>query len=642
MTKISRLIFGCILAVSNVLANDIDTLFSRTRKFYALDVSADSIESLILLQHNDGSWEGPVYNKKGHTPIEHLENARFLASGYDKFCSEDRLSQGDFCKRIKLSALKALLFWFSHKNEFESDNWWMNEIGIQRQLAPICFLLWNEIPASLKKLTIECFPQEPSGNGTNRSWISELVAVRGILEQNASLIRLGTSNIEKTMAVTNQEGHQADHSFYMHGNQLYNGCYGKSALSLAARWASIVRETDYSFSNESVNSMALLALEGNRWMMWMGMVDAMTVGREIALKTDNKESFDFRDIIENLASVDTMHKFSYETWRQDISGQESQSGCRYFWRGEMMVCKSQDFYVSLKMSSSRTVGSEFLNRENRKGLWLGMGVLSVYRHPDDYKDIYPLWNWSMLPGVTSYGEANLKEKRVTNKSDYVGGIGDEQFGAAAMILNRPKLSAKKFWFFLDSVVVALGSEISSSHNAAVKTTLDQRLVHSEILMDDSVVWHDGIGYKTLDGQKINVKSEKRTGNWASIGTQKIEENGDVVSLWIDHGARSTNGNYEYLVAVGVGKNFYQEKSSLEIVQNDGKAQVVYDEKLKVLAGVVYKRGRLDVGLISLSFDEPTIFLLRRKMDSCLLKTVKLPNVNLEAANETEISCPIDF
>ncbi len=639
--KFAQVFIGVICLAISSFANDIDTLFARTKEIYKSDVSRDSVEHLVSFQKNDGSWKGPVYGKKGHMPIEHLANVRAMAYGFDQNCSGN-LDNSKFCSDVKQSVIRALTFWFAHQGDFVSDNWWMNEIGVQRELSPISFMMWNVIPQSLRQKIIEYYPREPSGNGTNRAWISENVLVRGILERDENLIHLGTRNIESTMLVTKQEGHQMDHSFFMHGNQLYNGSYGKSALSLAARWAFVTRGLAFAFSQNAIQGMSSLALEGNRMMMWKGMADAMTVGREISQKEGNKETQDYLSIIDYLTAVDSSRGQEYESWREEIQGGEKSSGCLYFWRGEMMVCKSMGHYISLKMSSSRTVGGEFLNRQNRKGLWLGTGVLSLYAHPDDYKNIYPLWDWSMLPGITSYGETNLKEKRVTNKSDYVGGIGDEQFGAAAMILNRPKLSAKKFWFFLDSVVVALGSEISSSHNAAVKTTLDQRLVHSEILMDDSVVWHDGIGYKTLDGQKINVKSEKRTGNWASIGTQKIEENGDVVSLWIDHGVRSTNGNYEYLVAVGVGKNFYQEKSSLEIVQNDGKAQVVYDEKLKVLAGVVYKRGRLDVGLISLSFDEPTIFLLRRKMDSCLLKTVKLPNVNLEAANETEISCPIDF
>ncbi|GEM_PF-4681028 len=649
--NLKRTLLFILCAVICSLANDVDSLFARAKEIYASDITIDSVENLISSQHEDGSWDGPVYGKKGHMPIEHLKNVRALAYGVDQNCSRN-VREKEFCKNLKQTAVKALVFWFDHQEDFVSDNWWMNEIGMQREFSPISFLMWNEIPQLLRQKIIECYPKEPSGNGTNRTWISENVLVRGILERDESLIRLGVRNIESTMLVTKQEGHQEDHSFFMHGNQLYNGCYGKSALSLAARWAFITRGLAFAFSDNTIKDMSSLALDGNRMMMWKGMADAMTVGREISLKDGNRETSEYSTIIDYLAAVDSSRSKEYESWRSEIAGGETFSGCRYFWRGEMMVCKSQDYYVSLKMSSSRTVGGEFLNRQNRKGLWLGSGVLSIYKHPDDYKDIYPLWNWSMLPGVTSYDESDLREKRVTNKSDYVGGISEDRFGIAAMILNRPKLSAKKCWFFLDNKVIALGTEISSSHQSAVKTTLDQRLIHSGVYAGEdtldlrpvtsSYLWHDSVGYKILDKQQMHAVVEKKNGNWNSIGTQKHEESGDVVSLWIDHGVNPKKSSYAYVISVGVGNDFYKEKDSFVVSQNDGDAQIVFDSEHKVLTGVVYKRNRVNVGRIGLSFDEPTIFLLGKKKKSCFLKTLKLPNENLEAAKETKISCPLDF
>lgn len=649
--NLTRIIFAVICAAVFSFANDMDSLFVRSQEIYASEVVLDSVKNLISLQHEDGSWDGPVYNRKGHMPIAHLTNVRILSYGFNQFCSGN-FDEKDFCGNVKRTVIRALDFWFDHKDGFVSDNWWMNEIGMQRELSPISFMMWREITQTLRNRIIECYPLEPSGNGTNRAWISENVLVRGILERDERLIRLGVRNIESTMLVTNQEGHQVDHSFFMHGNQLYNGCYGKSALSLAARWAYVTRNLTFAFSENSIKSMLSLALDGNRMMMWKGMADAMTVGREISLKGGNKETYDYSIIIDYLSALDSSRSNEVNAWRDEIAGKENFSGCRYFWRGEMMVCKSSDYYVSLKMSSSRTVGSEFLNRENRKGLWLGSGVLSVYVHPDDYKDIYPLWDWSKLPGTTSYDESDLKEKRVTNKSDNVGGISDEQFGIAAMTLNRPKISGKKCWFFVENKVIAMGAEISSSHQTAVKTTLDQRLAHTEVLVGkdtlgssqarSSSLWQDRIGYRILDEQLMNVSAETRVGDWSSIGTQKIEEKGNVVSLWVDHGIRPANASYAYLIEIGVNADFYQKKSSIAVVQNNGTAQIVHDVNHKVLAGVVYKKDRVDVGRIGLSFDEPTIFLLRRKGSSCLLKTLELPNENLEAAKETEISCPIDL
>ena len=68
----------------------------------------------------------------------------------------------------------------------------------------------------------------------------------------------------------------------MHGNLLYSGGYGKVTLSIASHWASVCRGTKFAFNGESMKALSALALDGTRWMMWKGMVDPMTMGREIS------------------------------------------------------------------------------------------------------------------------------------------------------------------------------------------------------------------------------------------------------------------------------------------------------------------------------------------------------------------------
>lgn len=619
--------------VSCSLANDIDSLFVRVKEYFSSAVPEDSVRAVLFAQRPDGTWEGPEYRKKGRMPIEHLQNVRLLSEGYEQFCSVGRR---DYCGKLERGILKALDFWFMHKADFVSDNWWMNEVGVQHELSPISFLMWEKMPPLMRRAVIDCYPREPSGNGTNRSWISENVLVRGILEREAGLIRLGLKNLEGTMAVTKNEGPQADHAFFMHGFQLYNGCYGKSALYLASRWAAVTRGTKFAFGEETIRSMAALALEGNRWMMWKGMADAMTLGREISLKGGNKYTSDYAEIVESLALVDSSHRGEYGAWLNDIAGDESLRGCRYFWRGEMLVCKSKSFYASVKMSSRNTVGTEFLNRQNKKGLWLGTGVSSVYRWPDDYGDVYPLWDWSMLPGTTSYGESELKEKRVTSRSDFAGGIGFGQFGVAAMELERPALHGKKSWFFFEDKMVSLGADIGSSHGTEVRTTLDQRPVRSEVWTENGKlegdglwnargVWHGGIGYRVLDGQTMNVAVETRVGNWSAIGTQKAEERGKVLSLWLNHGKRPSKAGYAYMVDAGADSVSFLHTvgASVSVVRNDAVTQVVYDPETRALMGAFFMRGKIEWKGVSVEADGPALFALVRQGENCTMKIAAL-------------------
>ncbi len=54
------------------------------------------------------------------------------------------------------------------------------------------------------------------------------------------------------------------------------------------------------------------------------------------------------------------------------------------------------------MCSERTVGIELnMNSENKLGYWLPYGLTYIYRRGDEYTAIFPVWDWALLPGVTS-------------------------------------------------------------------------------------------------------------------------------------------------------------------------------------------------------------------------------------------------
>ena len=622
--KCFRLIVAVLFAVSASMAGETEILFQRLKQDYSSDVPVDSALMLAGTLRLDGTWPGLEYNKKGHMPIEHLKNVRRLSESHERYCPDP--SRKADCKKIEDAALKSLRYWFSHREKLVSDNWWMNEIGAPRELAPVAFLMWDVVPESLRLQVVSQFPESPSGNGANRAWISELVAIRGILQQRDSLVRLGLQNIKSTVMVTDQEGHQEDHSYFMHGNLLYNGAYGKISLSIVAKWADLCRETVFAFDQETVRAASALALDGSRWMMWKGIVDPMVLGREIARKGGDSRSEGILSTIERLSRIDSLNKNYYNLWMKNIKegSPDSLRGCRYFWRGEFMVCRDSAHYVSLKMSSKNTVGSESINRENRKGKWLGMGVLSVYNSEGAYGNIYPLWDWSKLPGVTGDGSVEQKEKRVTNMAEFVGGLSDGEYGVAAMELVRQGIGGKKSWFFVDGLVVALGAGISSTLDGEITTSLDQRIYRSKAAVQESgdvvydllystkAAWHDSIGYRSLDGEPFYVQVQKRNGNWKEIGTSKEQENAPVMSLWRSHGVRPKDAGYAYSVAVNVGRDDFlkdADKNGAEILENSSRAQVVQVASKSFVAGTLYESQKIQFGSVRLSFSGPCVFLV---------------------------------
>lgn len=622
--KYCNLIFAVLLAAVGSMGNETESLFQRLKNDYAAEPSIESVNDVLQKLRNDGTWPGITYDKKGDTPIKHLKNIRKLAEGYEHFCTMSE--QKDFCGNITKSVDNSLKYWFANNDKFVSSNWWTNEIGIQQEFAAVAFLMWPEISAPLKQKIISQFPETPSRTGTNRTWISELVVMRGVLEQREPMVHLGLREIESTILETGAEGHQVDHSFCMHGSLLYSNGYGKVSISIASHWAFLCKGTRYAFSPETQDALTTLALEGNRWMMWKGMVDPMTMGREITRKGENKDALGFLPIIDRLASVDSVHSKEYDAWRREVKGSNVLRGCRYYWRGEMLVCRSNDFYTSLKMSSKKTVGSELVNRENRKGLWLGTGVLSLYRHGYDFDDIHPLWDWSKIPGVTSSREYEQSEKYLTNPSEFVAGLSDDNAAVATMEVKKKGVNGKKTWLFVDGKVIALGSDIGSERDDEITTSLDQRYFRTEVLgknklnvVMDSIysldaVWHDSIGYKSLDGKPFQLQVQKRKGNWKDIGTQRGEESDSLFTIWRSHGVKPKAEKYAYFIEMNVGKKQFAKwagKNDVTILANDGKSQVVRYQS-QYVAGALYEAQTIEVKPYKIMFSAPCLFLLRQQ------------------------------
>ena len=56
--------------------------------------------------------------------------------------------------------------------------------------------------------------------------------------------------------------------------------------------------------------------------------------------------------------------------------------------------------VFVHMLSSRTLATECVNTENKRGRMLADGATTVYSAEDQYTSVFPLLNWTLLPGTT--------------------------------------------------------------------------------------------------------------------------------------------------------------------------------------------------------------------------------------------------
>ena len=68
------------------------------------------------------------------------------------------------------------------------------------------------------------------------------------------------------------------------------------------------------------------------------------------------------------------------------------------------------------------------------------GATYIYKDGKEYLDIFPLWDWRKLPGVTAFEDNApmplIKSYQPRNKGTFVGAVSDGKQGMTVMELDR--------------------------------------------------------------------------------------------------------------------------------------------------------------------------------------------------------------
>jgi chondroitin AC lyase len=292
-------------------------------------------------------------------------------------------------------------------------------------------------------------------------------------------------------------------------------------------------------------------------------------------------------------------------------------GNRHFWCSDYMVHHRPNWMASVKMFSTRTINAELVNSEGPRSQHLSDGANFLYLTGDEYLDIFPVWDWTKVPGTTAEQNTleiagETKSIGIKSKCSFVGGVSDGTFGLAAMQLARGKLSARKCWVFLDDCYVCLGAGISCDTDNPVATCINQCLLDGKVSKRLGWIHHANVGYVFLDQSAVRSTAGPQEGAWADIGTgSKDVVRKDVFNLWIDHGRHPKEATYAYCVFPGVAANQMQGLASspgVQILANTSDAQAVRSEKLDLTALAFWKAGR--VGAIEV--DQPCLLLVRKQ------------------------------
>jgi chondroitin AC lyase len=135
----------------------------------------------------------------------------------------------------------------------------------------------------------------------------------------------------------------------------------------------------------------------------------------------------------------------------------------------------------LRLFSNRTIGTEMINDENIRGYWLPFGLTVIQSSGTEHQDIYPVWDWSRLPGVTAPQMPPPFTKYLTTNAHEVSVLSTGDVSVGTTNYPGSLVKAQKLWFFLNESMIALGTGITSDEKVTIYTSIEQNLAQDKAI-----------------------------------------------------------------------------------------------------------------------------------------------------------------
>lgn len=625
-----------------LLGVELATIKSRLRETLLISDPAviktqtANVQQWMASLRPDGSWGDIVYTDQSTGPWKasaHLNRVLAMA----RLCStpgHPLYQDGTLRKQI----LIALGFWMLH--DFQNPNWWHNQIGVPLPIGQILLLMGSEVTPDRIQRGIAILQRGnlSGATGANLTWSASIQLLRGVLTGVPQVVAVAIQTLtsELKIAGPNEEGVQADFSFHQHDALLYSGGYGQAFTGDSARFVIDAYGTRFAVPAERVAVLTSHILDGQQWMMRGYTIDYGTIGRQIG-----RPGQDGRGIVgaaKQLATLALPRQKEFAAFAARAEGKAPPLvGNRHFWKSDFMVHQRAAFYGSVRMVSTRTFNTDaFITDEGRHTRHLADGATFFFRDGDEYSDIFPVWDWDRVPGVTCEQRPEalgLNGLHVHGQTSFVGGVSDGMYGLAAMDLRQDSLAVKRAWFFCDEEIVCLGGGLTCPTNNPVYTSVNQCLRRGVVVVAGPSMWssvqgpgehaltargwvcHDGVGYLFPAGVKARIRHAPQTGSWTTIGASPPGTlTKDVFNIWIEHGPHPTNQSFSYFVypnanVQGMWTRF--QSNPIKILSNTAALQGALHTKIKLCGAAFYQPGTLAGGPSwNITVDRPCLLLLR--------------------------------
>lgn len=617
----------------------------------ATQVDNAVIKWLALMKEN-GSFTDINYSDKSYSwePGTHLDRLKQMAQAY-VLEKSSHYRNAELYKNI----VNALTYW--NTVHPVCNNWYKNQIFAPQNMGEILILLRSgekQIPRELES-SILAYMEKTGGNPAEQSGANETdVALhwlyRGCLKEDKKVLDTAVSHTFAPLAYVgvNDSGIQYDLSYFQHGPQLYIGGYGIIMLNGVTKVADYTIGTDYKLTTNQVDILHKFISDTYMKSIRGNVQFYNVVGRSVS-RPNALFSRGFANTLEKMKQIDPIHINEYDRDIAILRKEGDYSGMNetltHYYIGDCSIYQGQKYSICVRMASNRTRRCEHGNEENLKGFFMSDGSMDIAVEGDEYLDIFPVWDWSRVPGITApqLPEIPLAEEwGEPGESDFCGGLSDGKSGVTGFKMvhktHGVDISAYKSWFFMGDEVVCLGSGITSDMSYKVNTTVDQCLLSGNVfysedgqersvskgmeLTDQALdwVWHRNIGYFFPESQKVSVKTETRSGCWYDINNtqNKNTVSKDVCSIWLDHSDVSSDGTYSYILVPGIksaGEMKNYDMKNIKILANTVNVQSVKNSKTDVIQAIFYKGGTIVADDLKVTVDNPCALMLRKTSEN---------------------------
>jgi len=623
-----------------------------------------AVTGYLALLKTDGSFSdinyADVSNSTTFPASNHTSRLRQMCILYNKVGSTYYHSS-----TLKAQIVLAFEYFYNHRPI--SVNWWFQAIGIPSDLSQATLLMATGDTFGFTQAQLDKYSNKAnltsanggavyyytqavqqwsySGTGANQTWIIGNANYKACIENNDTEFTNNCNVISGDMRIIpgSGDGIKADGSFYQHGKLAYTAGYGLYYLGGVSNLMTLTNGTTFQLPDDKKTVMANILLDGVQWFTQGIGYDFGVNGREISRSTYNSPS-SIASIIDNLLALGnvprTAELTNYKSYVQNSGSNFQSPGNRHFWFTDFMVQHGAQFYLSARLASSRTLAGESMNGENFLCRYLGVGATNILMTGDEYRGLYPCWDWSRVPGVTCpSGPVTPYSTTATTYAQtsisFAGGVSNGTDGMAGYALNYDGVSGRKFYFFTDEAMYCLGAGITATKSTDVTTSINQTVSRRNVTVNDNGtestftgtlqsytnlnwVHHANVGYYFPSKGNITVKNDNQTGKWTDISTSTSNPTTlntvKTFSAWFSHGATVSNGTYEYIVVPNQALTTFKTwitTNPFSIISNTNDAQIVYNSKAKLYAAAFYNAGTalLENGL-TVTVDKPCLLLIQ--------------------------------